>query len=175
VGVGSVGTRAWICLMLGRDDNDPLFLQMKEAEPSVLEPYAGKSRYSNHGRRVVEGQWLMQAASDVLLGWVTVNGLDGRRRDFYVRQLWDWKVSAEVESMDAARLAAYGRLCGATLARAHARCGDAVAIAGYLGSGESCDRAFAGFAEAYAAQNERDHEALLTAIDAGRVEARTGV
>ena len=175
VGVGSVGTRAWILLMLGRDDEDPLFLQCKEAQSSVLAPYLGASRFSNQGRRVVEGQRLMQAASDIFLGWIRTTGLDGRERDFYVRQLWDWKVSADVEAMDPETLAAYGRLCGATLARAHARCGDAVAIGAYLGSGEACDRALADFAEAYADQNARDHDALLAAVDAGRVEAQTGV
>jgi uncharacterized protein (DUF2252 family) len=164
VGVGSVGTRAWICLMLGRDDNDPLFLQMKEAEPSVLEPYAGKSRYSNHGRRVVEGQWLMQAASDVLLGWVTVNGLDGRRRDFYVRQLWDWKRSADLETMTPRRLELYGRVCGWTLARAHARSGDPIAMGAYLGGGDRFDRALAEFAAAYADQNELDYERFGEAV-----------
>jgi len=175
VGVGSVGTRAWILLMLGRDDEDPLFLQCKEAQASVLAPYAGASRFSNQGRRVVEGQRLMQAASDIFLGWIRTIGIDGRERDFYVRQLWDWKVSADVEAMDEARLAVYGRLCGATLARAHARCGDAVAIGAYLGAGDAGDRAFADFADAYAEQNERDHETLLAAIESGRLEARSGV
>jgi uncharacterized protein (DUF2252 family) len=175
VGVGSVGTRAWILLLLGRDDADPLFLQCKEAQASVLAPYAGASRFHNQGRRVVEGQRLMQAASDIFLGWIRTTGLDGRERDFYVRQLWDWKVSADVATMEPDTLGAYGRLCGATLARAHARCGDAVAIAAYLGSGDACDRALADFAEAYADQNERDHAALLAAIEAGRLEAQTGV
>jgi len=175
VGVGSVGTRAWILLMLGRDDEDPLFLQCKEAQTSVLAPYAGASRFANQGRRVVEGQRLMQAASDIFLGWVHTTGLDGRERDFYVRQLWDWKVSADVAAMEPETLAVYGRLCGATLARAHARCGDAVAIAAYLGAGDALDRALADFAEAYADQNERDHAALLDAIDSGRLEAQTGV
>jgi uncharacterized protein (DUF2252 family) len=175
VGVGSVGTRAWILLMLGRDDQDPLFLQCKEAQASVLAPYVGTSRFSNQGRRVVEGQRLMQAASDIFLGWIRTTGLDGRERDFYVRQLWDWKVSADVAAMEPETLAAYGQLCGATLARAHARCGDAVAIAAYLGSSDAADRALADFAESYADQNERDHAALLTAIDAGRLEAQTGV
>ena len=175
VGVGSVGTRAWILLLLGRDEEDPLFLQCKEAQPSVLAPYAGASRFSNQGRRVVEGQRLMQAASDIFLGWIRVTGIDGRVRDFYVRQLWDWKTSVDVDAMDADGLATYGMLCGATLARAHARCGDAVAIAAYLGSGDACDRSFADFAETYAEQNERDHAALLDAIAAGRVEAQTGV
>jgi uncharacterized protein (DUF2252 family) len=175
VGVGSVGTRAWVLLMLGRDDEDPLFLQCKEAQASVLAPYVGASRFQNQGRRVVEGQRLMQAASDIFLGWIRTTGLDGRERDFYVRQLWDWKVSADVAAMEPDTLAAYGRLCGATLARAHARCGDAVAIAAYLGSGDAADRALADFAEAYADQNERDHAALLDAIELGRVEAQTGV
>jgi uncharacterized protein (DUF2252 family) len=175
VGVGSVGTRAWILLMLGRDDEDPLFLQCKEAQASVLAPYAGASRFANQGRRVVEGQRLMQAASDIFLGWIRTTGLDGNVRDFYVRQLWDWKTSADVEAMDGDGLAAYGALCGATLARAHARCGDAIAIAAYLGSGDTCDRALGDFAEAYADQNERDHAALLTAIESGRLEAQTGV
>jgi len=175
VGVGSVGTRAWILLMLGRDDEDPLFLQCKEAQASVLAPYAGASRFANQGRRVVEGQRLMQTASDIFLGWIRTTGLDGRERDFYVRQLWDWKVSADVEAMEPEALAAYGRLCGGTLARAHARCGDAVAIGAYLGSSDAGDRALADFADAYAEQNERDHAALLAAIDAGRLEAQTGV
>jgi len=175
VGVGSVGTRAWILLLLGRDDEDPLFLQCKEAQASVLAPHVGASRFSNQGRRVVEGQRLMQAASDIFLGWIRTTGLDGRERDFYVRQLWDWKVSADVEAMEPETLGAYGRLCGATLARAHARCGDAVAIAAYLGSGDAADRALADFAETYADQNERDHAALLTAIEAGRLEVQTGV
>jgi uncharacterized protein (DUF2252 family) len=175
VGVGSVGTRAWILLLLGRDDEDPLFLQCKEAQTSVLAPYAGASRFANQGRRVVEGQRLMQAASDIFLGWIHTTGLDGRERDFYVRQLWDWKVSADVTAMEQETFAAYGRLCGATLARAHARCGDAVAIAAYLGSGDAADRALADFAEACADQNERDHAALLAAIDAGRLEAQSGV
>jgi uncharacterized protein (DUF2252 family) len=175
VGVGSVGTRAWILLMLGRDDADPLFLQCKEAQASVLAPYGGASRFSNQGRRVVEGQRLMQATSDIFLGWIRATGLDGHERDFYVRQLWDWKVSADVEAMEPEALAAYARLCGATLARAHARCGDAVAIAAYLGSGDACDRALADFAEAYSDQNERDYAALLAAIEVGRLEAQTGV
>jgi uncharacterized protein (DUF2252 family) len=158
VGVGSVGTRSLIVLMLGRDEGDPLFLQVKEAGPSVLEPYAGKSRYRNHGRRVIEGQWLIQAASDVLLGWVTAIGVDGVRRDFYVRQLWDAKMSAEVEALSASELVIYGEMCGWTLARAHARSCDRVALAAYLGSGDVLDRAMTDFAEAYADQNERDHE-----------------
>jgi uncharacterized protein (DUF2252 family) len=175
VGVGSVGTRAWIILLLGRDDEDPLFLQCKEAQESVLAPFAGASRFSNQGHRVVEGQRLMQAASDILLGWIRTTGIDGRPRDFYVRQLWDWKASVDLAAMEPDGLSAYAGLCAWTLARAHARSGDASAIAGYLGSGDACDRAFGAFAEAYAEQNERDHQALVDAIASGRVQAETGV
>lgn len=175
VGVGSVGTRAWIVLLLGRDDEDPLFLQVKEAQPSVLAPYAGASRFGNQGRRVVEGQRLMQAASDILLGWLRARGFDGRTRDFYVRQLWDWKASADIGAMSASMLADYVQVCAWTLARAHARSGDAIAIASYLGSGDAFDRALATFATAYAAQNERDHAALLDAVASGRLPAETGV
>jgi uncharacterized protein (DUF2252 family) len=172
VGVGSVGTRAWIALLLGRDRSDPLFLQVKEAQRSVLEPYAATSRYDHQGERVVQGQRLMQAASDVMLGWVRAKGIDGRRRDFYVRQLWDWKGSVRVESMDARALNAYAEICGMTLAHAHARGGDRIAIGAYLGKGEACDYALAEFAEAYADQSERDYEALRDAVAEGRVEAR---
>jgi uncharacterized protein (DUF2252 family) len=175
VGVGSVGTRAWVVLLLGRDDEDPLFLQCKEAQESVLAPYAGASEFRNQGRRVVEGQRLMQAASDILLGWVRAPGVDGKERDFYVRQLWDWKASADVATMEPGGLAVYARLCAWTLARAHARSGDAIAIGSYLGSGDVFDRAIADYAEAYAEQNLRDHRALLDAIDSGRVVAQTGV
>jgi len=174
VGVGSVGTRAWVVLMLG-PAGEPLFLQCKEAQPSVLEPYAGAREHDNCGERVVRGQRLMQAASDIFLGWLRTPGVDGIERDFYVRQLWDWKASANVEAMEPQTLASYGRLCGGTLARAHARSGDAAAIAGYAGRGETLDRALAAFAEAYADQTERDHAALLAAIESGRVEAQTGV
>jgi uncharacterized protein (DUF2252 family) len=170
VGVGSVGTRAWIVLLTGHDDEDPLFLQAKEAQASVLEPYAGKSRYDNHGRRVVEGQWLMQAASDSFLGWCTADRGEGER-DFYVRQLWDGKGSVEVESLAPGGLEAYAQVCGWTLARAHARSGDAVAIGAYLGSKPTFDEAIAAFAPAYADQNERDHAALLDAIASGRIAA----
>jgi uncharacterized protein (DUF2252 family) len=169
VGVGSVGTRAWIVLLTGRDDEDPLFLQAKEAQASVLEPYAGSSEFDNHGQRVVEGQWLMQAASDSFLGWCPVVGIDGRRRDFYVRQLWDGKGSTEVEGMPPAGLEIYARLCAWTLARAHARSGDAVAIGAYLGSGERFDEALAEFSRLYADQNERDYTAMTEAIDSGRL------
>ncbi|MGE0066313.1 MAG: DUF2252 domain-containing protein [Solirubrobacterales bacterium] len=171
VGVGSVGTRAWVVMLTGAGDSDPLFLQAKEAEASVLEPYVGASRYRNHGRRVVEGQRLMQAASDIFLGWCRATGLDGRERDFYVRQLWDWKRSAEVERLSPAGFDVYARMCGWTLARAHARSGDRVAIASYLGAGDSFDRAITAFSEAYAECNLRDHEALLAAIEADRIAA----
>lgn len=171
VGVGSVGTRAWILLHTGVDDSDPLFLQAKEAEASVLEPYVGASTFGNHGQRVVEGQRLMQAASDIFLGWCPAIGFDGRRRDFYVRQLWDWKRSVEVERLSPHALELYARICGWTLARAHARSGDRIAIAAYLGSGDTFDAALAEFAERYADQSERDHAALVEAIAVGRVEA----
>ncbi len=170
VGVGSVGTRAWVVLLTGVDDDDPLFLQAKEAQASVLEPYAGVGRFRNHGRRVVEGQRLMQASSDIFLGWCPAAGLEGER-DFYVRQLWDWKRSADVERLSPSGLGVYARMCGWTLARAHSRSGDRIAIAAYLGAGDSFDDAIADFAEAYADCNERDHEAMLAAIDSGRVEA----
>jgi uncharacterized protein (DUF2252 family) len=175
VGVGSVGTRAWIVLLLGRDGDDPLFLQVKEAQRSVLEPFARKSAFKNQGQRVVEGQRLMQAASDIMLGWIRNVGPDGEERDFYIRQLWDWKASADVDAMDAEALELYGGLCGATLARAHARSGDPVAIGAYLGKGSNFDAAMGEFAEAYADQNERDHRALVDAIDAERVKAEPGV
>jgi uncharacterized protein (DUF2252 family) len=176
VGVGSVGTRAWVVLMTGHDDTDPLFLQAKEAQASVLEPFLGKSKYASHGQRIVEGQRLMQSASDVLLGWVRTTGIvDGENRDFYVRQLWDGKGSAVVEAMTPAVMATYGRLCGWTLARAHARSGDAAAIAGYLGTGDKFDRAIALFSERYADQNERDYAALHEAVETGRVSAETGL
>jgi Uncharacterized protein conserved in bacteria (DUF2252) len=176
VGVGSVGTRAWVVLLLGRDAGDPLFLQAKEAERSVLEPFTARCEHRNQGQRVVEGQRLMQAASDILLGWLrTTLTDDGTPREFYLRQLWDWKISADVGRMRPPRLARYASLCAWTLARAHARSGDAVAIAGYLGSGDAFDRAVAEFAEAYADQTEMDYAALLEAIDSGRVEAQTGI
>jgi uncharacterized protein (DUF2252 family) len=175
VGVGSVGTRAWVLLMLGRDESDPLFLQAKEAQRSVLAPFAGDSEFKNEGQRVVEGQRLMQATSDIFLGWVHVKGIDDRPRDFYVRQLWDWKSSADVDTMEPEMMAVYGRMCGWTLARAHARSGDAVAIGAYLGGGATFDKAIARFADAYADQNERDHCALVDAIAAGRVEAQGGL
>jgi uncharacterized protein (DUF2252 family) len=171
VGVGSVGTRAWILLMLGNEGGDPLFLQAKEAQASVLEPFLGKSRYPNHGQRVVEGQRLMQSASDIMLGWIRTNGIDGVTRDFYLRQLWDGKGSAVVEVMKPSALSAYAGLCGWTLARAHARSGDAAAIASYLGSDDRFDKAMSRFAEAYADQNERDYATLKQAVDSGKLAA----
>jgi uncharacterized protein (DUF2252 family) len=175
VGVGSVGTRAWVVLLLGRDDDDPLFLQAKEAQPSVLEPYLGKSQFTSRGQRIVEGQRLMQAASDILLGWFTTDGLDGVKRDFYVRQLWDAKGSALVEVLEPNALEIYARVCGWTLAKAHARSGDPVAIASYLGTSRVFDQALAAFAESYADQNERDYNALQQAVESGRITAQTGL
>ena len=172
VGVGSVGTRAWIVLLLGHDASDPLFLQAKEAQPSVLEPYVGASPYDQPGRRVVEGQRVMQAAGDLFLGWVTAKGVDGRKRHFYVRQLWDGKGSADVERLSPRELCVYASLCGETLARAHARSGDRFAIASYLGKGDAFDRAMARFAESYADQNERDFERVTAAAAAGEVEVQ---
>jgi len=175
VGVGSVGTRAWIVLLFGRDSGDPLFLQAKEAGASVLEPYVDGSPPSDHGRRVVEGQRLMQAASDVFLGWVTAEGVDGEERCFYVRQLWDGKGSAEVERMSAPVLARYGDLCGEALARAHARSGDRVAIAAYLGKGDGFDQALAAFAESYANQNEADFGRVADAAERGELAVEAPV
>jgi uncharacterized protein (DUF2252 family) len=176
VGVGSVGTRAWIALFLGIDGEDPLFLQLKEAQPSVLERFVGKSEYGNAGQRVVAGQRVMQAASDIFLGWHHVTaGLDGQARDFYVRQLKDWKASFAIEAAVPTGAAAYGKICGWTLARAHARSGDRVAIASYLGGADTFDQALAAFAETYADQNERDYSALQEAVDKGRVKAETGL
>ncbi|MFG3140320.1 DUF2252 domain-containing protein [Streptomyces sp. NPDC048211] len=169
VGVGSVGTRCWIILLLGRDSGDPLFLQAKEADTSVLAPYAGASRYRNQGSRVVAGQRLMQAASDIFLGWERVDGIDGRPRDFYIRQLRDWKGIVQPELMVPRGLGVFGEVCGATLARAHARSGDRIAIAAYLGRGEVFDRALQQFAESYADRNERDHQALVDAVGSGRL------
>jgi uncharacterized protein (DUF2252 family) len=171
VGVGSVGTRCWIFLLLGRDGQDPLFLQAKEAGASVLAAHVGASRYRNQGERVVSGQRLMQAASDIFLGWERVDGMDGKRRDFYIRQLRDWKGIATPEVMVPDGMRAFGELCGATLARAHARSGDRIAIAAYLGGGDSFDRALTTFAEAYADQNEQDHRALVKAVREGRLPA----
>ena len=176
VGVGSVGTRAWIALFLGIDGQDPLFLQIKEAQPSVLEQFVGTSENSNCGQRVVAGQRLMQAPSDNFLGWQhTSSGLDGKERDFFIRQLKDWKGSFAFEAAVPPGAAAYGRACGWTLARAHARSGDRVAIASYLGGSDRFDRSMATFAEIYADQNERDYQALQDAVEAGRVDAEMGL
>jgi uncharacterized protein (DUF2252 family) len=175
VGVGSVGTRAWVALMLGRDDDDPLFLQIKQADASVLEPFLGTSEFTNHGRRVVEGQRLTQAASDIMLGWIRATDAEGVPHDFYVRQLWDAKGSALIETMNPKALGFYAQICGMALAKAHARSGDAVAIASYLGASDAFDRAMAAFAAAYAAQNERDYAALRAAVASGRISAVTGL
>ena len=171
VGVGSVGTDARVALFTGEDDSDPLFLQMKEARASVLAPYAGKSPYRHQGQRVVEGQRLMQSASDIFLGWYSGTN----RRHYYVRQLRDMKASADVASMAAHVLEAYAALCGGTLAHCHARGGDAAVIAGYLGSGAPFDEAIADFSADYAAQTTADHARLLEAIDTGRIIAKSGV
>ena len=176
VGVGSVGTRAWIGLLLGRDDEDPLFLQMKEAEASVFEEFLGHSQFRNHGQRVVTGQRLMQASSDIFLGWVKVDaGFDGKARDFYGRQLRDWKGSVEIDQLRPEGMAIYGRLCGWTLARAHARGGDRIAIASYLGNGNNFDRAVLDFSDAYAEQNELDYKCLSDAVASGKIVAETGL
>ena len=175
VGVGSVGTRAWIVLLFGRDDNDPLFLQAKEAQASVLEEFVGSRSHTSHGARVVNGQHLMQETSDIFLGYDRVVGFDGVKRDFYVRQLRDWKGAAVVEAMAPPTLAEYSRMCGWTLARAHARSGDRVAIGSYLGSSDVFDRAVAEFSETYADQNERDYDALVRAEKAGRITAERGL
>ena len=176
VGVGSVGTRAWIVLMLGRDDQDPLFLQFKEAQSSVLEDFTAKSQYKNHGERVIAGQHLMQASSDIFLGWLHVeSGIDGRERDFYGRQLKDWKGSFETEGALPKGVTIYGQTCGWTLARAHARSGDRIAIATYLGNSDTFDRAVADFSEAYADQNQHDYESLTEAVKSGRIKAVTGL
>jgi uncharacterized protein (DUF2252 family) len=176
VGVGSVGTRAWICLFLGRDHQDPLFIQMKEAQESVHERFVGKSAYQNHGQRVVAGQRLMQATSDIFLGWDRVgSGLDGKPHDFYVRQLRDMKGSAEVETMVPAGMAIYAQICASTLARAHARSGDRVAMAAYMGKSDAFDVAIADFSAAYADQNERDYARLQAAVKKGTIKAETGL
>ena len=175
VGVGSVGTRCYIMLLLGRDHNDPLFLQVKEAQASVLERFVGESTYRHHGERVVAGQRLMQAATDVFLGWQRITGLDGITRDYYVRQFHDWKGSADPDALLVPGATLYARICGATLARAHARWGDRIAIASYLGNGDAFDQAIADFSAAYADQNERDYDTFAAAVNSGRLAARTGV
>ena len=174
VGVGSVGTRCWIFLLVGRNQDDPLFLQAKEAQASVLERFTGKSQYRNHGQRVVVGQRVMQAASDIFLGWQRVTDIDGQTRDYYIRQFHDWKGSAEVDTLRVPGATLYARMCGATLARAHARWGDRIAIASYLGPADVFDEAIADFSATYANQNERDYEALAKAVKSGRLPAETG-
>jgi uncharacterized protein (DUF2252 family) len=175
VGVGSVGTRAWIVLMDSGDGVEPVFLQAKEAQPSVLAEYCGRSQYTNQGERVVAGQHLMQAESDIFLGWTHTPGPDGVDRDYYVRQLKDWKFSLPIERTVPTGMVVYARLCGSTLARAHARSGDRVALAAYLGGSDAFDQAIADFAEAYADQNERDYAALQSAVKDGRVKATTDI
>lgn len=175
VGVGSVGTRAWIALMESGEGNEPMFLQAKEAQPSVLAAYCGRSQYRNQGERAVAGQHLMQAESDIFLGWTRVRAPDDVDRDFYLRQLKDWKLSVPIEQLIPNGMKVYARMCGWTLARAHARSGDRVALAAYLGGSAKFDQAIAGFAETYADQNERDHAALQAAVDAGKVTATAGV
>ncbi|HLX18991.1 MAG TPA: DUF2252 domain-containing protein [Gaiellaceae bacterium] len=175
VGVGSVGMRTWVLLLLGRDDTDALILQIKEAGPSVLEAYTGRTNESNNGQRVVVGQRMAQAASDIFLGWTRVQDEDGAGRDYYVRQLRDWKMSVDVERLRPRGLVTYGGWCAWSLARAHARSGDRVAISAYLGKGDVFDRAIADFSAAYADVNERHHAALRKAIDEGRVTAVEGV
>jgi uncharacterized protein (DUF2252 family) len=176
VGVGSVGTRAWIVLMDSGDGVEPVFLQAKEAQPSVLAEYCGRrSRYANQGERVVAGQHLMQAESDIFLGWTHTPGPDGVDRDYYVRQLKDWKFSLPIERAVPSGMVVYARMCGSTLARAHARSGDRVALAAYLGGSDAFDQAIADFAETYADQNERDYAALESAVKDGRAEATTGI
>ena len=175
VGVGSVGTRCWVAMFVGRDENDPLFLQVKEAEASVLERFTEKSDLPNHGQRVVEGQRLMQASSDIFLGWHSVTGPDGITRDFYMRQLWDWKASAAIETMDPEVLGIYAGICAWTLARAHARTGDEIAIGAYLGGGKTFDHAIAEFSSSYADQNQVDYQALVDAIKGGGLVAESGI
>jgi len=175
VGVGSVGTRAWVLLLVGRGGKDPLVLQMKEAQASVLEPYLGPSEFDHHGERVVHGQRLSQAAIDVFLGWQRSQGLDGQDHDFYIRQLWDWKASIDLSRMSESGLLAYTRACGWSLARAHARSGDRLAIAAYLGAGSKFDQAIARFSRAYADQTELDYQRLADAVAMGDVAAEFGV
>ncbi len=175
VGVGSVGTRCYVLLLIGRDESDPLILQVKEALPSVLESFVQTSEHQHHGQRVVAGQRLMQGASDVFLGWQRIKGLDGVSRDYYVRQLHDWKGSFDVDEMLVSGAELYARVCGETLARAHGRWGDRIALASYMGKGDSFDRAIADFSSAYADQNEQDYEQLARAVKSGRVVAQVGL
>ena len=175
VGIGSVGTRCWVLLLLGINVHDPLFLQVKEAQASVLEPFVERSAFASHAQRIVEGQRLAQAAGDIFLGWTRVENADGTQRDYYVRQLRDWKGSLDIGRVRPEGLASYARWCGAALARAHARSGDRIAIAAYLGKSDAFDQAVAAFATSYAAVNERDHASLRRAVDEGRVAAVEGV
>ena len=175
VGVGSVGTRAWVVLLTGRGGQDPLVLQAKEAQPSVLEPYLGTSQFDNHGERVVQGQRISNAATDVFLSWQRSMGLDGKEHDFYVRQLWDWKASVDLSTMSESGLHAYTRACGWSMARSHARSGDRLAIAAYLGSSPKFDRAIARFAVTYADQNDQDYQRLAHAVAAGELRAEPGL
>ncbi len=176
VGVGSVGTRCWIFLFTARDGEEPLLLQVKEAQPSVLAAYAGRSKYDNQGQRVVEGQWLIQPVSDIFLGWQrSAPARDGKTHDFYVRQLRDWKFSMDIDRMHPSGMEIYGELCAWTLARSHARSGDSVAIAAYLGSSDVFDQAIVQFASSYADQTERDHQALAKAAATGRIIAQRGL
>jgi uncharacterized protein (DUF2252 family) len=175
VGIGSVGTRCWLLLLLGRDVSDPLFLQVKEAQASVLEPFVERSAFASHAQRIVEGQRLAQAAGDIFLGWTRVQNPDGSERDYYVRQLRDWKASIEIGRVRPEVLVSYAGWCGAALARAHARSGDRIAIAAYLGKRDAFDQAVAAFATSYAAVNERDHASLRRAVDEGRITAVEGV
>jgi len=174
VGVGSVGTRAWVILFSGRDDDDPLLLQAKEAQASVLERFLGPSEFDDHAERVVRGQRLMQASSDIFLGWQSVIGLDGQHRDFYIRQLQDGKGGIDPETMTVRGATLYARICGETLARAHSRSGDRVQIAGYLGRSETFEEAIADFAVAYAEQNDSDFRALQAALASGRLPSEPG-
>jgi hypothetical protein len=175
VGVGSVGTRCYLLLLVGRDAKDPLFLQVKEANASVLERFANHSAYRHHGERVVVGQRLMQGATDIFLGWQRIRGLDGVTRDYYLRQFHDWKGGANVDNLRVRGATFYARLCAAALARAHARWGDRIAIASYLGKSDAFARAIADFSVTYADQNERDYEAFTEAVKSGRLAAQTGV
>jgi uncharacterized protein (DUF2252 family) len=175
VGVGSVGTSAWVCLLVAAGGRDAIILQAKEAQASVLEPYLGRSQYSSHAERVVRGQRMMQAAPDIFLSWQHVTDLSGTTRDFYIRQLWDWKASADISRMTRAGLRTYARACAWSLARSHARSGDRHAVAAYLGKGAAFDRAIVRFASRYADQNERDFRRLSEAVEAGEIAALTGV
>jgi len=175
VGVGSVGTRASVFLLVGRGGKDPLVLQAKEAQASVLEPYIGASEFENHGERVVRGQRISQAASDIFLSWQRSMGLDGKEHDFYTRQLWDWKASIDLSTLSESGLHAYTRACGWSLARAHARSGDRLAIAAYLGAGSNFDEAIVRFSTAYADQNELDYQRLADAVAAGEITAEFGI